>query len=85
MTFNSVNFSTSTPGVKNGFKVQFAYLWPSWTVQRLSNNLHTFIILLIYQTFEQFEFDGCDNCEEYLHMKNNRDAVYECTSSNFDG
>ena len=29
--------------------------------------------------------DGCDNCEEYLRMKNNRDAVYDCTSSSFDG
>ncbi|KAJ8313113.1 hypothetical protein KUTeg_010486 [Tegillarca granosa] len=37
------------------------------------------------KTFEQFEFDGCDNCEEYLHLKNNRDGVYDCTSSNFDG
>lgn len=37
------------------------------------------------KTFEQFEFDGCDNCDEYLHMKNNRDMVYDCTSSNFDG
>jgi len=37
------------------------------------------------QTIDQFEFDGCENCEEYLHMKNNRDTVYECTSSSFDG
>ena len=44
-------------------------------------------ILLCYcfQTFEQFEMDGCDNCDEWLHMKNNTDAVYDCTSSNFDG
>ncbi|WAR03635.1 SPT4H-like protein [Mya arenaria] len=38
-----------------------------------------------YITFEQFEMDGCDNCDEYLHMKNSTDAVYDCTSSNFDG
>jgi len=37
------------------------------------------------QTIDQFEFEGCENCEEYLHMKNNRDTVYECTSSSFDG
>ena len=41
--------------------------------------------VLILQTIDQFEFDGCENCEEYLHMKNNRDTVYECTSSSFDG
>ena len=40
---------------------------------------------MLLQTIEQFEFDGCDNCEEYLHMKGNRDVVYDCTSSNFDG
>ena len=40
---------------------------------------------LPHQTFDQFEYDGCENCDEYLHMKNNRDAVYVCTSSNFDG
>lgn len=41
--------------------------------------------MLYLQTFEQFEYDGCDNCEEFLRMKNNRDNVYDCTSSNFDG
>ena len=39
----------------------------------------------LLQTFDQFEYDGCENCEEYLHLKKNRDAVYECTSSSFDG
>lgn len=37
------------------------------------------------QTFDQFEFDGCDNCDEFLRMKNNKDNVFDCTSSNFDG
>ncbi len=37
------------------------------------------------QTFEQFEFDGCDNCDEFLRMKNNKDNIYDCTSNNFDG
>lgn len=37
------------------------------------------------QTIDQFEYDGCENCEKYLHMKNNRDAVYDYTSSSFDG
>ena len=38
-----------------------------------------------FQTFEQWENDGCDNCEPFLNFKNNRDNVYDCTSSNFDG
>uniref|UniRef100_A0A3P8YXC0 Transcription elongation factor SPT4 n=1 Tax=Esox lucius TaxID=8010 RepID=A0A3P8YXC0_ESOLU len=35
--------------------------------------------------FQLFEYDGCDNCESYLQMKGNREMVYECTSSSFDG
>ncbi len=37
------------------------------------------------QTFDQFLFGGCDNCERFLRMKGNRDRVTEVTSSNFDG
>lgn len=37
------------------------------------------------KTFEQFETEGCDNCERYLHLRSNRDYVHDCTSSNFDG
>uniref|UniRef100_A0A2R5LF79 Transcription elongation factor SPT4 n=2 Tax=Ornithodoros turicata TaxID=34597 RepID=A0A2R5LF79_9ACAR len=48
-------------------------------------NLRACLLCSLIKTFEQFEFDGCDNCDEYLHMKNNRDMVYDCTSSNFDG
>ena len=39
----------------------------------------------IFQSMEQFETDGCDNCDVFLHMKSNREAVYDCTSGNFDG
>lgn len=41
--------------------------------------------LVLLQTFDQFEYEGCDNCDEFLRMKNNKDNVYDCTSSNFDG
>ena len=39
----------------------------------------------LLQTFDQFLYNGCDNCERYLKMKGNRELVQECTSSNFDG
>ena len=42
-------------------------------------------LLFKFQTFDQFENDGCDNCDVFLNMKNNRENVYDCTSSNFDG
>ena len=41
--------------------------------------------MIFNQSFEQFEFHGCDNCEDFLGMKNNREMVYDCTSNNFDG
>uniref|UniRef100_A0A8C4JG72 SPT4 homolog, DSIF elongation factor subunit n=18 Tax=Aves TaxID=8782 RepID=A0A8C4JG72_DRONO len=41
--------------------------------------------LLPPQTIDQFEYDGCDNCDAYLQMKGNREMVYDCTSSSFDG
>jgi len=50
--------------------------------------LHEWILVFVVmccQTLDQFEYDGCENCDDVLHMKNNRDAVYECTSSSFDG
>ncbi|CAH1405418.1 unnamed protein product [Nezara viridula] len=43
------------------------------------------LVCSLIKSFEQFEFDGCDNCDEFLRMKNNRENVYDCTSSNFDG
>jgi len=55
------------------------------TVPKDLRNLRACLLCSLVKTFEQFEFDGCENCDEYLHMKNNNDAVYECTSSNFDG
>jgi len=47
--------------------------------------LQNAIIIFTPQTFDQFEFDGCDNCDDFLRMKNNKDNVFDCTSSNFDG
>ena len=39
----------------------------------------------ISQTLEQWEADGCQNCEAFLNLRHNRDNVYDCTSSNFEG
>lgn len=44
-----------------------------------------FNLTFVKQTFEQFEFDGCDNCEEFLRLKGNKDNIIDCTSNNFDG
>ncbi len=34
---------------------------------------------------DQFYDEGCDNCDEFLHLKGNRDKGFDCTSANFDG
>ena len=39
----------------------------------------------LIKTFDQFENEGCDNCEPFLNLRHHRDNVYDCTSSNFDG
>ncbi|XP_065339382.1 transcription elongation factor SPT4-A [Cloeon dipterum] len=39
----------------------------------------------LIKSADQFEKDGCDNCDTFLHMKGNKDAVIDCTSTNFDG
>ncbi|XP_053728775.1 transcription elongation factor SPT4 isoform X1 [Synchiropus splendidus] len=44
-----------------------------------------FLQIYSVYTIDQFEYDGCDNCESFLQMKGNREMVYECTSSSFDG
>ncbi|KAK7087659.1 transcription elongation factor SPT4-like [Littorina saxatilis] len=55
------------------------------TVPKDLRNLRACLLCSLVKTIEQYEFDGCDNCEDYLHMKGNRDVVYDCTSANFDG
>jgi len=55
------------------------------TVPKDLRNLRACLICSLLKTFDQFEFDGCENCDNFLRMKHNRENVYACTSSNFDG
>ncbi|PAV87534.1 hypothetical protein WR25_11867 [Diploscapter pachys] len=47
--------------------------------------LRACLLCSLVKSFDQFESDGCDNCERVLHLKNDPDKVHECTSANFDG
>nr|CAG4636731.1 EOG090X0NWO [Eubosmina coregoni]SVE70230.1 EOG090X0NWO [Eubosmina coregoni] len=47
--------------------------------------LRACLVCSLIKTKDQFEMDGCDNCDEFLRIKNNADNMYDCTSSNFDG
>ncbi|KAI8904457.1 Spt4/RpoE2 zinc finger-domain-containing protein [Gorgonomyces haynaldii] len=33
----------------------------------------------------QFKEDGCDNCEQVLHLQDDPEKIQECTSAQFDG
>merc|ERR1712142_116887 len=48
-------------------------------------NLRACLLCSLVKTFDQFEMDGCDNCDSFLQLKNNRESVYTCTSSSFEG
>ncbi|XP_053212183.1 transcription elongation factor SPT4-like [Panonychus citri] len=48
-------------------------------------NLRACLLCSLVKSFEQFEVDGCDNCEFVLGMRGNREMIFDCTSSNFDG
>ena len=54
------------------------------TVPKSMKQLRACLVCSLVKTFDQFESDGCDNCESVLHLKRNRDNVYDCTSSNFE-
>lgn len=47
--------------------------------------LRACLLCSLVKSTEQFELDGCENCEYILGMKNNRDNVYNHTSASFDG
>ncbi len=47
--------------------------------------LRACLLCSLVKTAEQFEMDGCDNCDDFLHMRSNVDAVMDCSSANFDG
>ncbi|KAL5287556.1 SUPT4H1 family protein [Megaselia abdita] len=55
------------------------------TIPKDLRGLRACLVCSLIKTFEQFENDGCDNCESFLRMKNNKDNVYDHTSNNFDG
>jgi transcription elongation factor SPT4 len=55
------------------------------TIPSSIRNLRACLLCSLVKQVDQFEADGCENCEHVLGLKHNRDNVYNCTSSNFDG
>lgn len=55
------------------------------TVCRDLRQMRACLSCSLIKTVDQFEADGCENCDSFLQMKKDREAVYDCTSANFDG
>ena len=47
--------------------------------------LRACLLCSLIKTQDQFEMEGCDNCDEFLHLRSNAENVNDFTSSNFDG
>ncbi|KAH7724905.1 transcription elongation factor SPT4 [Aphelenchoides avenae] len=55
------------------------------TIPRDLKGLRACLYCSLIKSVDQFELDGCDNCERFLQLKGDMEKVYECTSANFDG
>ncbi|KAB7493706.1 UNVERIFIED_CONTAM: hypothetical protein RMT77_006821 [Armadillidium vulgare] len=55
------------------------------TIPKDLRGLRACLVCSLVKTLDMFEADGCENCDDFLHLKQNREAVHDCTSSNFDG
>lgn len=49
------------------------------SIPRDLRNLRACLLCSMIKSVEQFELDGCDNCERYLGMKGDEEKVSECT------
>lgn len=54
-------------------------------VPNTMRSLRACLLCSLIKTCDQFEVDGCENCEQWLHLKGDRERVYNCTSSAFEG
>lgn len=54
-------------------------------IPRDFHNLRACLVCHLIKHVELFEKKGCDNCEEFISLRHNRDMVQSCTTSNFSG
>eukprot|EP00049_Salpingoeca_infusionum_P000712 m.41856 g.41856 ORF g.41856 m.41856 type:complete len:129 (+) comp10619_c0_seq3:43-429(+) len=50
-----------------------------------SHDVVACLMCSLLKTRDQFYDDGCDNCEEFLHIQNNRDNLHDFTTANYYG
>lgn len=49
------------------------------TLPRDLRGLRACLFCSLIKSTDQFEADGCDNCERFLMLKNDIEKVHECT------
>ena len=57
----------------------------SSSIPRDFHNLRACLVCNLIKQADQFEKSGCENCEEVLGLRHNKDMVSSCTTSNFSG
>lgn len=49
------------------------------TLPRDMRGLRACLFCSLIKTMDQFENDGCDNCDQFLALKHDFEKVHECT------
>ncbi|KAF2660840.1 Spt4-domain-containing protein [Lophiostoma macrostomum CBS 122681] len=57
----------------------------SWIPPSQQRNMRACMVCSIVRTYNQFVQSGCPNCDAFLELVGNGDAVTDCTSQVFDG
>ena len=55
--------------------VEYIYKNMADSIPKDLRQLRACLSCSLIKTMEQFETDGCDNCDSFLHMRDNRDNV----------
>ncbi|KAK2556128.1 Transcription elongation factor SPT4 [Acropora cervicornis] len=51
------------------------------SVPKELRNLRACLLCSLVKTMDQFEYDGCENCEKFLRLKNNKENILTCTNT----
>lgn len=57
----------------------------SEAIPRDFHNLRACLLCHLIKHADQFEKNGCENCEQYLALKHHRDMITSCTTPTFSG
>lgn len=54
-------------------------------IPRELHNLRACMLCHLIKSADQFEKNGCENCEKFIQMRQHRDLVAQCTTAVFSG